>query len=554
MGHRKLVALGVVAVLALSGWLVFDRHAINLPGMLADWRSPIETREPVVWSRGPEQSNVEPRDRSPNIVLILADDLGWNDISFYGGGIADGTTSTPNIDSIARSGVHFSRGYAAHGTCAPSRAALMSGRYGTRFGFEFTPTPDGMSSTVARLHDEDPSNIHPVYRPDVQYDGPTLSYREMGMPHSEITLANLLQTQGYQTLHIGKWHLGYENGSAPNDQGFAESLNMASGLYLPVDDPNVVNSRQDFDPIDQFLWANLRYAADWNGGPEFRPDGYLTDYYTDQAVAAIEANRNRPFFLYLAHWAPHTPLQALKADYDALGHIDDHRERVYAAMVVSLDRGVGRVMDALREHGLEDNTLVIFTSDNGGAGYLGLPEVNQPYRGWKITFFEGGIRVPYFMQWPAVIPAGAEFDRPVHHFDIYATAASAAGARLPGDRIVDGVDLVPYARGERDGDPHDALFWRSGHYQVVQSGGWKLQRAARPEGTRLYDLNVDPTEQHELSASRLDKLTELGALLDTHNAAQAEPLWPSRTERPVFVDKTLAEPQDPADEYVYMPN
>ena len=554
MGRGVFIALGVVAVLAVSGWLVFDRYAIRMPGLLTDWRSPIQPNQPVNWSRGPEQAAEQPSERPPNIVLILADDLGWNDISFYGGGVAGGSVATPNIDAIAASGVHFSKGYAAHGTCAPSRAALMSGRYGTRFGFEFTPTPNGMLPVITRLHNANPNNIHPVFRPDVPSDAPAPGYPEMGMPQSEITLADLLQGHGYQTMHIGKWHLGFENGSAPNDQGFAESLNMASGLYLPVDDPNVVNSMQDFDPIDRFLWANLRHAADWNGGPRFRPDGYLTDYYTDQAVAAIEANRNRPFFLYLAHWAPHTPLQALKADYDALGHIDDHRERVYAAMMVSLDRGVGRVMDALREHGLEENTLVIFTSDNGGAGYLGLPEVNQPYRGWKITFFEGGIRVPLFMQWPAVIPAGVEFDRPVHHFDIYATAASAAGAPLPGDRVIDGVDLLPYARQERDGDPHQALFWRSGHYQVVQSQGWKLQRTARPERVWLFDMNDDPTEQRELSAAQPGKVAELLALLNEHNANQMEPMWPSRGELPVLIDKTLAEPQDSTDEYVYVPN
>ncbi|MFU8817939.1 MAG: sulfatase-like hydrolase/transferase [Pseudomonadales bacterium] len=554
MRRGGLIALGVVALLAVSGWLVFDRYAIRIPGLLTDWRSPIQPNQPVNWSRGPEQAAEQPGERPPNIVLILADDMGWNDISFYGGGVAGGSVPTPHIDAIAANGVHFSQGYAAHGTCAPSRAALMSGRYGTRFGFEFTPTPNGMAPIIARLYSADPNNIHPVYRPDVPSDAPTPGFPEMGMPQSEITLADLLQGHGYHTMHIGKWHLGYENGSAPNDQGFAESLNMASGLYLPVDDPNVVNSMQDFDPIDRFLWANLRHAADWNGGPRFRPDGYLTDYYTDQAVAAIEANRHRPFFLYLAHWAPHTPLQALKADYDALGHIDDHRERVYAAMMVSLDRGVGRVMEALREHGLEENTLVIFTSDNGGAGYLGLPEVNQPYRGWKLTFFEGGIRVPFFMQWPAVIPAGAEFDRPVHHFDIYATAASAAGVPLPGDRIIDGVDLLPYARRERDGDPHQALFWRSGHYQVVQSQGWKLQRTARPERVWLFDMTNDPTEQRELSASHPGKVAELLALLNEHNAAQVEPMWPSRAEMPVLIDKTLAEPQDPADEFVYVPN
>ena len=172
----------------------------------------------------------------------------------------------------------------------------------------------------------------------------------MGMPASEITLAELLKQADYQTAHIGKWHLGRADGMAPHDQGFDDSLLMASGLYLPEDHPDVVNSKQDFDPIDIFLWRVLKFAASWNGGEAFRPERYLTDYYSNEAVRMIEANADRPFFLYLAHWAPHTPLQAIKEDYDALSHIENHRLRVYAAMIRSLDRGVGRVLDALRDN------------------------------------------------------------------------------------------------------------------------------------------------------------------------------------------------------------
>lgn len=552
--RKWLIILGAVAALLVAGAWAFERYWIHIPGWVTDWRSPIGANEPIPWQQGPEAAALPPNERPPNIVVILADDLGFNDITFYGGGVGLGTVPTPNIDAIAASGVHFTAGYAAHGTCAPSRAALMSGRYGTRFGFEFTPTPNMMGPVVRRLHNRNPNNIHPFYEPNDHGDAAGLPFEQMGMPQSEITLADLLTAHGYHSIHIGKWHLGHTHGSAPIDQGFAESLNMASGLYLPEDHPDVVNSRQDFDPIDRFLWANLRYAVNWNEGPRFRPDGYLTDYFTDAAVDAIAANRNRPFFLYLAHWAPHTPLQALRSDYEALAHIDNHTERVYGAMMLALDRGVGRVLDALREHGLDEHTLVIFTSDNGGAGYLGLPDVNAPFRGWKITFFEGGIHVPFFMRWPAVIPAGSHFDRPVHHFDVYATAVAAAGATMPEDRIMDGVDLLPYILGERDGDPHDALFWRSGHYQSVISNGWKLQRAARPERTWLFHLEEDPTEQVDLSAERPDRVAELAALLDAHNAEQAAPLWPAVGEMPVLIDKHLALPQDPADEYVYVPN
>jgi arylsulfatase A-like enzyme len=549
--------LGTVGVLVIAFVLLFQRYAIYVPGWLTDWRSPIGPTQPIAWDSGPAQADsaaATTAPRPPNIVLILADDLGWNDISLNGGGPAQGTVQTPNIDALARDGVQFTQGYASHSTCAPSRAALMSGRYGTRFGFEFTPTPNAMGALVGAMHDRNPANLHKTFRPEATSAAEPLDFYDMAMPTSEITIAEVLQQRGYHTIHIGKWHLGDSAGAAPLDQGFDESLYMASGKYLPDDDPNVVNSRQDFDPIDRFLWANFRHAASWNGGPRFSPDGYLTDYFTDQAVAAIEANRERPFFLYLAHWAPHTPLQALKSDYDALAHIEDHRERVYAAMLVALDRGVGRVMQALRDQGLDDNTLVIFTSDNGGAGYVGLPEVNQPYRGWKLTFFEGGIKVPFFMRWPAGIAPGGTVERPVHHFDIYATAAAAAGATLPDDRTVDGVNLLPWLRGERSDDPHEALFWRSGHYQTVRAGDWKLQRADRPERVWLFDLAADPTEQHDLAAEHPEKVAELIARLEAHNAEQAAPLWPALAELPVLIDKTVADPQDPADEYVYVPN
>jgi uncharacterized sulfatase len=548
--------LGIVGLVVVAGIVFVQRYAIHVPGWLTDWRSPIGPPQTIEWSGPSAEETATARaagSRPPNVVLILADDLGWNDISLNGG--PDGATvPTPNIDALAREGVQFANGYAAHSSCAPSRAALLSGRYGTRFGFEFTPTPNAMGTIVGRLHDANPANLHKTYRPDAVSAAEPMAFENMVMPSSEITIAELLQQRGYHTIHIGKWHLGDADGAGPLDQGFDESLYMASGKYLPDDDPNVVNSRQDFDPIDRFLWANFRHAATWADGPRFRPDGYLTDYYTDQAVAAIEANRDRPFFLYLAHWAPHTPLQALKADYDALGHIEDHRERVYAAMIMALDRGVGRVMQALEDQGLADNTLVIFTSDNGGAGYIGLPEVNQPYRGWKLTFFEGGIHVPLFMRWPAGFAGGTVLNKPVHHFDIYATAAGAAGAPTPDDRTLDGVNLLPWLRNERDDAPHDVLFWRSGHYQAVRAGDWKLQRAERPEKVWLFDLAADPTEQRDVAAAHPAKVAELLALLEAHDAEQAEPRWPALAELPVLIDKTVADPQDPADEYVYVPN
>jgi arylsulfatase A-like enzyme len=553
MGRKGKWGVGIAAVLVLGGLLAYEnREAIVLKvlGVVVKQRTPVGPFQEIVWSTGVDPQGRTPGDRPPNIVLILADDLGWNDLTFMGGGVAGGTVPTPNIDSIAQQGVTFTNGYAANGTCAPSRAAIMSGRYGTRFGFEFTPTPPGMMQLVT-LRGRDPERL----RETISYpDAEIVDYDDMGMPPSEITIAEVLADQGYHTTHIGKWHLGRTNGMAPQDQGFDESLLMASGLYLPEDHPGVVNSKQDFDPIDRFLWAVMRFAASFNGAEAFEPDRYLTDYYTEQAVEVIEANKDRPFFLYLAHWAPHTPLQAAREDYEALSHIENHRERVYAAMIRSLDRGVGQVLEALKDNGLEDNTLVMFTSDNGGAGYIGLPDINSPFRGWKISMFEGGIHVPYFAKWPARIAPGTAVSDPVHHFDLFATAAAAAGATMPDDRIIDGVDLVPFATGDTEGVPHEVLFWRSGASQSALVDGWKLNVSDPPGRTWLFDMRVDPTEQHDLSNERPDKLAELQAALAQHNAAQVPPAWPSQASFPINIDKDLSEPDAPDDEYIYWSN
>jgi uncharacterized sulfatase len=546
-----VVAAGL---LALGGTLYFFRLelALELASFASDRRYQAGPTLEVPWSDGADPKGRPLSERPPNVVLILADDLGWNDLTFGGGGVANGSVPTPNIDSIAAEGATFTNGYAANATCAPSRAALMSGRYGTRFGFEFTPTPPGFTQLVALGAEAVP---HAPLRPSVILeDVADVPYEEMGMPASEITLAELLGEQDYHTVHIGKWHLGRSNGMAPHDQGFDESVLMTSGLYLPEDHPDVVNSKQDFDSIDQFLWASMRFAAQYNGGPVFEPGGYLTDWYTEQAVRVIDANRDRPFFLYLAHWAPHTPLQATREDYEALSHIESHRERVYAAMIRSLDRGVGEVLRALERNGLDENTIVLFTSDNGGAGYIGLPEVNRPFRGWKISLFEGGIHVPYFVKWPARISPGTEIEAPVHHFDMYATAAAAAGAPLPEDRKIDGVDLVPYVTGEADGEPHRALFWRSGASRSALVDGWKLNVSDPPGRTWLFDLEADPTEQHDLASERPEKVAELMAAMDAHGSEQAPPAWPSRAMMPINIDKDRSLPDEPGDEYIYWSN
>ncbi len=541
-----LVALLALAFVNRAEVVLFTaRHVIEAA-------RDVGPHQEIAWQRGPEVAAQTPAERPPNIVLILADDMGWNDVSTNGGGAGGGTVKTPSIDAIAREGVNFTNGYAGNGTCAPSRAAILSGRYGTRFGFEFTPTPSMMAPLMGIVQSASPVERRPsLANPDFE----AVPFEEMGMPTEEVTIAETLKAAGYHNVHIGKWHVGEKNGMAAHDQGFDESLSMGGMLFLPEDHPDVVNSKQLFDPIDRFLWTAGGYGATFNGGPAFEPKGYLTDYYTDEAVKVIEANRNRPFFLYLAHWAIHTPLQATREDYDAYPDIESHTERTYAGMIRSLDRSVGRVMEALRENGLDENTLVIFTSDNGGAGYLGLPSVNHPYRGWKISFFEGGIHVPYMLRWPARVAPGQSYDEAVHHFDIYSTAAAAAGASIPSDRKMDSVDLVPFVGGEAAGVPHETLFWTQDHYRVVRHQGWKLQRSG-PEDqfVWLFDLNTDPTEQQNLASERPDKVAELDAILTAHLAEQVPPRWPSRGASAISIDKHLNLPESPDDEFIYYPN
>ena len=556
---KLLVPLLVVLVVAVTAWLKRGDLLLAVIKYQSANEHEVAENRTVPWQQGPAERMTGEGEQPPNIILIVADDLGFNDISTFGGGLADGKLKTPSIDRLAAEGAVFNQSYSGASTCAPSRAMMMTGRYPTRTGFEFTPTPSGMGKTVARLTDGLDNNMpSSFYNQALEADQPP--YEQKGLPASEVTIAEMLKAQGYYTAHIGKWHLGRENGMAPHQQGFDDSLLMASGLYLPEDHPNVVNARPPFDPIDKFLWARMAYAASYNSGDQdrFEPGGYLTDYWTDESIKVIKANKNRPFFLYLAHWGTHTPLQATREDYEAVGDIKPHRKRVYAGMIRALDRSVRRILDTLEAEGLSDNTIVAFTSDNGGPGYIGIADVNSPFRGWKITNFEGGIRVPMFVKWPAKITAGTTVDTPVAHIDMMPTLANAAGVQIPEGVEIDGVDMLPLATGEGlESWNRETLFWQNDHYQVVRHNDWKLQVNDRPtDGLQkwLYNLVEDPTEQNNLAASRPDKVKELEVLLAAHQASSRGPLYAPTTQMLVMIDKTMAEKFADGDEYVYTPN
>ena len=517
----------IVALALLGLGLIFWKDVLFwLLVQIAAPKDNVGPNQEIVWQQGPDTRS----DDRPNVIVIVADDLGINDMTDYDDLDPSGTMDTPNIDFIANSGIKFKNAYSGSATCAPSRGMIVTGRYATSTGYEFTPVPDGMARAINLFNPEETRYMAESVESNPLFDN-------QGLPAKEITFAETLKDAGYYTAHIGKWHLGRGPNFAPLTQGFDESLMMASGLFLPEDDPNVVNAYLPWDPIDKFLWAILDYAASFNESSErdnwFEPKGYLTDYYTDEALKVIEANKNRPFFLYLAHWGVHTPLQALKSDYDKLTHIDNHIERVYAAMIMSLDRSVGRIVESLEANGLSDNTWIIFTSDNGGANYIGLRYINSPYRGWKLTLFEGGIKVPLIF-WKDGI-ASQEVAQRAMHIDIMPTIHGLINEELT--HSVDGIDLFAdeYDLNQRP------IFWKTGHNKVVIKDNWKLQLEEYSQKQWLFNLADDPTEQLELSDKHPEKVYELMALINIHSEGAKDFIYKPPLLANVDVDRNLKE-------------
>jgi uncharacterized sulfatase len=546
----KRIIVIVLALLVIGGFFAWINR-VDLALWAYSLRKPaVAQNRAIAWAQGP--ATAPTGERAPNIIFILADDLGYNDISTFGGGIAGGRLKTPNIDALAASGAIFTQSYSGTATCAPSRAMLMTGRYPTRTGFEFTPTPNQFSERVAAIANANANG--PPTKVNLENLAALPTFAAQGLPNSEVTIAEVLKQRGYHTVHIGKWHLGFGKEFGPNAQGFDEALVMTGGLFLPENDNGVVNAKLPFDPIDRFLWASQSFSASFNESPHFKPGGYLTDYWTDESIKVIKANKHRPFFLNLSHWAVHTPLQATREDYEAVGDIAPHRLRVYAAMMRALDRSVGAIMQAVRDEGLADNTLIIFSSDNGGPGYIGYADVNKPFRGFKATLFEGGLRVPLFMSWQGMIAPGTQVAMPAAHIDLMPTMAAAAGAKVPEGVELDGMNLLPLARGvqRRERAP---IFFSSGYYRAVRAGDWKLQVTEKPKPrTWLFNLKDDPTERNDLSASQPAKRDELLALLEAHHKNARPPLYPYTIEGPIMIDKSLDQRFKDGDEYIYWPN
>ena len=408
--------------------------------------------------------------KRPNIIIFLADDLGYADIGVNG--CKD--IPTPHVDSLAKNGVRFTDGYANHPVCSPSRAALMSGRYQHRFGFEHNSGPE-------RFADEN-----------------------FGLPRSELTLAERLKALGYATGMVGKWHIGFKEGLRPWERGFDSHFGFLSGAhtYLP--------GKRDADPI-------LR------NGQVVDEKEYLTDAFAREATAFVERSKDKPFFLYLAFNAVHSPLDK-NAYEEKFASIADPKRRTYAGMLSALDNAVGRVLAKLREHKLEENTLIFFYSDNGGP----TPETtssNLPLRGVKGMTLEGGIRVPFLMQCKGKLPDSQDYKQPVMAFDIHATALAAAGGTAASEKPLDGVDLLPFLTGDKqDAAPHDRLFWRAGPQWAVRMGDWKLvhQRGTQPD---LYNLKTDIGEATNLATQEPAKAAELQAAYDAWSEQMMPAQW-----------------------------
>ncbi|MDA7566786.1 sulfatase-like hydrolase/transferase [Flavobacteriaceae bacterium] len=546
----KFLLSFLLIVVAIGIW--FSQNWYKMPKYISNFTNSTYENVAIEWENGP----ISRTNSKPNIIVVLIDDLGFNQISSYGGGMANGKFKTPNIDKLASDGVLCTNGYSSSPVCSPSRASLLTGRFATRFGYEFTPTTSSMMKAIS-IFSKKNEVVDGIYHKDRSEN--IIDIDQMGIPQSERTIAEMLKPEGYHNIHIGKWHLGHAKDFLPRRHGFDESLRIDQGsLFLPEDDENVINAKLDFDPIDKVLWGNLPYAVNFNEGPRMNPDGHLTDYLTDEAVKVIEKNKNRPFFLYLAYWAVHSPLQAKKEDYEKLSFIENHEERVLASMVMTVDRGVGKIRDILKKNKIDDNTIIIFTSDNGAPGYIGLPDLNKPYRGWKLTHFEGGVHVPFIVSYPNKISKGRTYKGRVSNLDIFSTVASVAGVDMTRndlkDIAFDGANLIPYLSGENEGEPERILFNKSGDYSFLIKEGWKLQVDLVQNKKWLYNLNEDPTEQLNLSESNFTKLNELEEILNNKLSEQVKPIWPSLLDWPIFIDKTLDDKVNKNDEYIFWAN
>ncbi len=437
----------------------------------------------------------------PNILLIVADDLGYGDIGVHGGK----AVPTPHLDKLAKSGIRCTSGYVSAPYCSPSRAGLLTGRYQTRFGHEFNP----------HVGPED----------------------KLGLPLDQRTLADLLRAAGYATGLVGKWHLGFSKAHHPQSRGFDEFFGFLVGGHNYA-------FRKDADP--KFV-SSMSQNLIYRGREVQKLDGFATDVFTDEAIGFMKRHKDRPWFLYLAYNAVHTPLEISSKVKDRIpADVKDPARRGYLALLLGLDDAVGRLVAHLQDSGADRNTLIIFLSDNGGSGLAPFLAYNtgnnRPLRGNKGQTLEGGIRVPFFIVWPGKLPAGRTYDQPIIALDILPTACALAGAKTPGN--VDGVNLMPHLLGEKQAAPHDALYWRFGPQKAIRKGNWTLVdwrdfETKTNSGWQLFDLSKDIGQQQNVAAKHPEVVAELRQAWERWDARNIAPLWHGGvTEDPTAPKKT----------------
>jgi arylsulfatase A-like enzyme len=396
----------------------------------------------------------------PNLIVIMTDDQGYADVGFNG--CED--IPTPNIDAIANNGVKFTRGYVTYPVCGPSRAGFLTGRYQGRFGFSDNPS----------INPNDPS---------------------AGLPVEEETIAEVLKKSNYNNAIIGKWHMGTHPRFHPLERGFDYFFGFLSGGHNYFPEKLNINDLSEVKRKWQWYATKIK-----ENRTVVEIEDYLTDELSQSAVKYIEkqVSNDQHFMLYLAYNAPHTPLQATPKYLSRFDHIKDPKRKTYAAMVSAVDDGVGQILKTLKKSGIEENTIVVFLSDNGGAKNNGSD--NRPLRGRKSDLFEGGIRVPFAMQWKGTIPAGMTYEKNVSSLDIMATIVAQNKISIDKKRTLDGVNLIPFLNGENDSEPHDYLFWRKIKYNAmaVMTGDQKLVKNKRNDFKEMFNLSSDLSETYNL--------------------------------------------------------
>ena len=431
-----------------------------------------------------QASTEKPASPRPNILLIIVDDLGYGELGCQG----NPQIPTPNIDAIAKNGIRFTSGYVSAPNCSPSRAGLLTGKYQTRFGYENNP--------IGAKNDD------PGY----------------GLPTDQKTMAEILHNTGYTTAMIGKWHLGGTAKFHPMRRGFDEFLGFLheghSYAYPTWKGVTSMLRRLSLPDGSKGRWTNgntVYYTSmgyneppyDANnpilrGSQPVEESSYLTEAFANEAISFIDRKKDQPFFLEVAFNSVHSPMQAKNEDLAGLSGIEDIQRKIFAGMLINMDRGIGRIIQKLRDSGLEDNTIIIFISDNGGPTRE-LTSSNLPLRGEKGNLYEGGIRIPFMIQWKGHIPSGKIYENPVISLDILPTVAVAAGAEFPQD--IDGVNLLPYIKGEKTGQPHQSLYWRQNGLTAFREGNWKIFsnkfNGQQPEW-ELFNLAEDLGEKNNL--------------------------------------------------------